>query len=140
MARRKAAAAPAPVRPVLKAVPGTGGAWARDRSRAEVIAAVAGMPVEFLQCRDYGHVWQDRGARWYPSLHYWEQMLKCTRCKLQRARHMTARGALIDAPYDYPEGYLMPAGVGRLTSVDRDAIRLATVTWSAEHLVEEEQA
>jgi hypothetical protein len=82
---------------------------------------------DYLECRDYGHVWKSYGARWFDALRLYEQQLRCPRCGTVRIRQLSSTGRPLHGGYDYPEGYLMPKGTGRLTSGDRDGIRLRTL-------------
>lgn len=107
----------------LSVVPDPPSRPTRKRS-AEVGRTVAGMAIDHLQCRDYGHLWRPRNARKIGRIY--EQTLVCERCTTERVRHLSARGELLDAHYSYAAGYTMK-GLGRLTGADRDQIRLASI-------------
>jgi hypothetical protein len=106
---------------------------ARRRSTAapppmsELEIAVKAMDLSYLQCRDFGHSWRPYTARWVPAENCYQSELQCQRCKSIRQRYLSRSGAQLGGHYDYPEGYLMPKGTGRLTGTDRDIIRLQSV-------------
>lgn len=93
---------------------------------AEVAEAIAGIADEFIQCRDTGHTWQRHNARWLDADNLWEQTLVC-RCGTRRIRYLNRIGAIIGGHYEYADGYTVK-GVGRLTSEDRNGIRLRGVS------------
>lgn len=90
--------------------------WAKD------------LPDTFLLCRDLGHVWGPHLARWDAKLKVFDQTLRCSRCLTERRRTLSARGHPIVGHYAYPKTYLAPKGVGGLGPVERDSIRLASIT------------
>lgn len=77
----------------------------------------------FIQCRDFGHAWRPYSARWDTDDRCYVQQLRCPRCKTIRERRIGRHGQLLGSWYDYPEGYVMPSGMGRMTGSDRDLIR-----------------
>lgn len=81
----------------------------------------------FIQCRDFGHSWRPYSARWDQQDLCYVQELRCSRCKTIRSRLLGKRGELLGSSYDYPEGYTMPHGIGRLTGHDKDAIRYRSI-------------
>ena len=91
-----------------------------------VEAAVVHMNVDHLQCRDFGHSWRPFSARWIPKFNQYESQLKCLRCSTVRTRFLSRTGAQISSAYDYADGYQIK-GLGRLTGVDRDVIRLHSI-------------
>jgi hypothetical protein len=114
-AARKLAAVP----PVRKRKPA-----AITPHEAEVERAIAELDPDHIQCRDTGHTWRRRNAKWITADNCWEQTLVCEHCETERMRYLSARGAILDSRYAYAAGYVMPRGVGRLSSSDRDGIRL----------------
>jgi len=88
--------------------------------------AVKHMAFEHIQCRDFGHSWRPYSARWMPTFNQYESQLMCARCKTIRTRFMSRTGALLDSKYDYADGYTVK-GLGRLSGVDRDVIRLQSI-------------
>lgn len=99
-----------------------------DPKRVETLGkALDGMDPDHVACRDFNHSWKDFGAKWYPSLNYYEQILRCLRCGTQKFRYLSKTGHVLDQHYEYAPGYLMPQGMGRLSTEDRDSIRLASI-------------
>jgi hypothetical protein len=86
--------------------------------------AIELMPAQFLQCRDFGHSW--RPFKVTQPGPYFEQTLRCARCKTQRTRLLSLTGARVSSSYDYADGYQMK-GYGPMTGGDRDHIRLASI-------------
>jgi hypothetical protein len=88
--------------------------------------AIHGMPSEFIQCRDFGHLWRPRVATWIAEKDHYETELKCQRCKTVRLRYIGPRGELLKSGYDYSDGYVVK-GMGRLDGEERDLLRLESV-------------
>jgi hypothetical protein len=90
----------------------------------DVETAIAAIDPDHIQCRD---TWSRHNARWIAADNCWEQTLRCRQCGTERVRFLSRTGAILDSSYHYADGYTMPRGVGRLTSSDRDGIRLRGV-------------
>lgn len=84
------------------------------------------METEFVQCRDFGHSWRPHVARWVGKDNCYEVIRRCARCDTERAMLLSSRGQILSSAYDYPQGYQMK-GMGRMTSSDRDHVRLASL-------------
>jgi hypothetical protein len=97
-----------------------------DPHSLEVERAVIAIPVDFAQCRDYGHPWQPSDAEWLTSENCYRVTLKCPRCTTLKIVLRNGRGAQLESHYEYPEGYAIN-GLGRLTGSDRDQIRLRSM-------------
>lgn len=93
----------------------------------EAAQFAAGLPEEYLECRDYGHTWRARTARWDPETRAYERTLECARCTTIRSQWLSAYGHALKGSYSYPDGY-QHAGLGRLDGSARDALRLESVT------------
>jgi hypothetical protein len=93
---------------------------------AEVAEAIAAIDPDHVQCRDTGHTWSRHNARWIDADNCWEQTLKCRQCGSERVRWLSRSGAILSGRYEYTPGYTIK-GVGRLSSSDRDGIRLRGV-------------
>lgn len=84
---------------------------------------LASLSADAITCRDLTHSWQPyRAAK---LLRGYSRVLRCAICKTERHETLSAYGAVEKRHYVYPDGFLAPAGFGRLTSTHRDAIRLA---------------
>jgi hypothetical protein len=88
--------------------------------------AIHAMPSQFIQCRDFGHLWRPRAATWVAEKEHYETELKCQRCKTVRLRYIGPRGELLKSGYDYSAGYVV-TGMGRLDGAERDLLRLESV-------------
>jgi len=100
---------------------------AEAKDRAERLGkALATLKPDYMECRDYGHPWRPYSARFIPKLREYEQTLRCDRCGTERFRTLNAHGHIMGTSYAYAEGYLV-AGLGVLSSTDRDYLRLANV-------------
>jgi len=88
--------------------------------------AIGIMGTDHLQCRDFGHSWRPRTARWIETEKCYETELRCQRCTSIRLRYLSARGDIISSRYQYADGYTVK-GLGRLTGDDRAQIRLESV-------------
>lgn len=82
---------------------------------------------EFLLCRDIGHHWRPRTARWFPKERCYRQELGCARCATIRYRELSSTGAILATGYTYQEGYQLPHGIGFLSTTDRDGIRMRSI-------------
>lgn len=92
----------------------------------DVRAAVRGMDLTHVQCRDFGHSWRPYTARWLSKFNQYQSQLVCARCSTIRTRFLSRSGEQLGGGYDYADGYLVK-GLGRLTGHDRDEIRLASI-------------
>ena len=92
----------------------------------DVETAIAAIDPDHIQCRDTGHTWSRHNARWITADNCWEQTLRCRQCGTERVRFLSRTGAILDSSYHYADGYTIK-GLGRLTSSDRDGIRLRGV-------------
>ena len=80
-----------------------------------------------LLCRDVGHYWRPFTASWEPASRSYYRVLRCGRCKTERHQLLDSRGHPVSGHYVYPEGYLAPAGMGRLVGDERDTLRLESL-------------
>ena len=113
----------------LEAVPDAPRRWKRPPMGSHerlLEEAIEKMPPEFIECRDLGHSWRKRNARWIASDNCYEQTLQCARCSTERVRFLGRYGAILESHYGYAEGYTVK-GIGRFTTSDRDAVRLASI-------------
>jgi hypothetical protein len=89
---------------------------------------VATASAEARKCRDRGHHrWGDdpydvEGNRRKGFIRYY----KC-KCKALLAQYLDADGLVVDSKIQYPDGYLLPKGSGRLSRQDRGLIRLTNI-------------
>lgn len=86
----------------------------------------SGLTESQLACRELGHNWRSRVARWNDRGGF-DRTLRCTRCKTLREQVLTNYGAILSNRYVYPKGY-QSAGIGRIAGDGRDALRLESLT------------
>jgi len=82
------------------------------------------LPDSFLMCRDMGHTWRPFTARFSADENAYDRTLRCGRCKTERQQVIGMDGTILSGVYLYPDGYLSPAGSGRITGDGRGALRL----------------
>lgn len=85
------------------------------------------LPEEFLACRDYGHLWRPRSARYNAEGNHYTRTMACGRCHTERDQDLSASGAILSGHYDYADGYTAPRGQGRLGTEARDSLRLESI-------------
>ena len=91
----------------------------------DITTAITNMNDTHRQCRNYGHSWEPRWARWLPRRAGIEEGLVCKRCGTERWRVITKHEDVLSSRYVYPEGYRIE-GLGRLTGEGRGALRWAS--------------
>jgi hypothetical protein len=82
--------------------------------------------VSQLTCRDYGHAWRPLTAR-YAEEGSIVRTQRCTRCRTEREQTLSLSGMVLGGHYAYPEGYLAPRGIGRLTADHRAVLRVESI-------------
>jgi hypothetical protein len=81
----------------------------------------------YLLCRDWGHGWRAYTALWDNKMKIFKRSLRCPRCKTIRHQELSQQGVVVGSYYEYADGYLAPAGIGRLTKDVRSYLRLESV-------------
>jgi len=97
-------------------------------SERDVAEWAADLPDEYLECRDYGHNWKPWAVRFDEEHNAYVRVARCGRCKSTRPEWMGMGGSRDRTSIAYRDGYLAPAGTGRLVMKDKDALRLESVT------------
>ena len=87
----------------------------------------AGLPDSYLLCRDMGHLWRPFRAWWSDQDREYKRVLRCGRCKTERHQAISAAGIVNENHYVYAEGYVAPAGTGRMDPEGRGTLRLESV-------------
>lgn len=95
--------------------------------RAEVAGFANGLSISHLHCRELGHNWRPWVARYDEEHNAYERALRCTRCRTERWETIGLSGAKLGSHYKYPDGYVAPAGLGRIVGEGRDALRLESL-------------
>lgn len=98
--------------------------WA---TAAEIDGWRKGLTGDFLQCRDFGHLWRPVTARWSADDNAYSRTMRCGRCHTERDQLLTPYGHVISSAYSYTDGYAAPRGQGRLGTAARDSIRLESI-------------
>lgn len=98
----------------------------------DVQSWAADMPEAFLACRDLGHTWRPLTARYDPDVNSYARTLRCSRCRTTRSQTLSLSGLILGNQYEYPDGYQVPAGSGRIDQQGRGIIRLQTTIASLE--------
>lgn len=77
---------------------------------------------KFLLCRDLMHAWAPHTAKKVKGGYL--RTLRCARCRSIKEQTLDKWGYVTGSKMLYVEGYLMPAGSGRLSKNDRASLRL----------------
>jgi hypothetical protein len=99
---------------------------------ADVLDWIDEVPEAYLECRDYMHARFPWRAWWDSDAHAYREVLRCRRCTSQWSRLVYSTGKRSRWSVDYVDGYLRPAGSGRMQEADRDAMALRVTERLAE--------
>lgn len=80
---------------------------------------------QMIQCRDFGHNWKPYTATPLQGGGF-TRTLRCA-CEAERVQELNSRGAVVSSHYNYPEGYQMPKGFGRISAEDKGVFRLESI-------------
>lgn len=94
--------------------------------RADVEKFAHGLKDSHLQCRELGHNWRPFTAALNTVEHYYERVLRCTRCRTERWQIITTDGDVLSSQYKYAKGY-QAEGLGRIVQDGRSALRLESI-------------
>ncbi|WP_037569927.1 hypothetical protein [Phaeacidiphilus oryzae] len=84
-----------------------------------------GLTFQQLQCRDFGHNWRPHTAMRRDDGGF-DRTLVC-KCKARRVQVLDSYGRIVATHYEYPDGYQMPKGSGRISSDDKGILRIASI-------------
>jgi hypothetical protein len=87
-----------------------------------VIDYAARLDSQALDCRARGHRWDSHRVTYDRQAKEYDEQEVCS-CGATRHTTYDADGYITGRRIGYPEGYLMPAGSGRITRSGRAAIR-----------------
>lgn len=93
-------------------------------------------PAKWNECRERGHAmsltWaglsdltEEEGA--------YLRTLRCSRCGTKKHQVLDSEGVVLSSEYEYPEGYTLPKGTGRVDSGGRGIFRLAATLAKIRH-------
>jgi len=88
-------------------------------------AFVSGLTDKTLACRELGHTWRPLTVTYERESRTYHRQLRCPGCRTIRVQVLTESGHVVSNGYRYPDGYLVPGGLG--VGVSRDAFRVAAV-------------
>jgi len=94
----------------------------------DVAEWAADLPDEYLECRDYGHKFKPWAIRFDEEHNAYVRVARCASCKSTRPEWLGLGGSRDKANISYRDGYLAPAGSGRLRMEERNQLRLESVT------------
>lgn len=87
----------------------------------------AGVPSAWLICRARGHNLADHDAYMTDNEQGYVNVLDCRRCHSKRTEVLDLDGHVLSRKYEYPEGYLLPDGTGRIDADGRGFYRISSV-------------
>ena len=83
------------------------------------------LPETQAMCRDLHHNWfyqsVERNAEGFI------RQLGCLTCGTFKLQHLDRYGYITTSTYEYPDGYIRPAGAGRVTQEENAAMRLLSL-------------
>ena len=91
----------------------------------------ADLPAKWLQCRELGHNWGPHKASLNEEGGF-DRILACRRCTAKRHQILDSYGRIVSNSYEYPDGYQMPPGQGRISGDARGVLRLASIQHTME--------
>lgn len=94
---------------------------------------LAGNPAAWALCRELGHSMSRIRAGLSEAKGAYESTLRCSRCKTKKHQVIDSVGVVIASEYEYPDGYLLPEGTGRIDSAARGAIRTDAIVAQIQH-------
>jgi hypothetical protein len=103
-----------------------------DYANIEAVQAYAAdIPSTWLRCRELGHNWGPHRASINEDGGF-DRTLLCRRCKSKRHQVLDSSGAVLQNAYEYPDGYQMAPGQGRISSDGKGVFRLASIQQTLE--------
>lgn len=85
----------------------------------------ANLPEDMTTCRDLHHAWIYQSVE--RSSDGFIRQLGCLTCGAFKLQHLDRYGYIGKTSYEYPEGYVRPAGAGRITTEENAAMRLQSL-------------
>lgn len=98
----------------------------------------AELPNGVLTCREHRrHDWRPASVRRAGAGFY--RLERCSDCHSERWQDLDSRGLVVRSGVNYSEGYLNPAGTGRVDQIGQGVYRLELLTRLVEGLTEHPQ-
>lgn len=99
---------------------------AKTADLEDVRAYASGIPAAWIQCRELGHNWGPHTANIIDGGGF-NRTLRCRRCTTRRHQVLDSVGAVLHNTYEYPEGYQMERGTGRVSGDAKGIFRLTSI-------------
>jgi hypothetical protein len=87
------------------------------------------LPVEQSTCRDIHHAWVYQSVKRVAN--GFTRRLRCVTCGAFKLQHLDHSGYIEKSTYEYPEGYVRPAGSGRITADENAIMRILSINQAA---------
>ena len=101
------------------------GAAKSKLSKKELREWQEGLAETQQMCRDLQHNWYYQSVERGPD--GFIRQLGCITCGTLKLQHLDRSGYIIKSSYEYPEGYVRPAGAGRVTQEENAQMRLLSL-------------
>lgn len=102
---------------------------ARRDEKSDLRKWQEGLPVEQATCRDIHHAWVYQSVK--RDADGFIRRLSCVTCGAFKLQHLDRNGYIDKSTYEYPEGYVRPAGSGRITADENAIMRILSITQAA---------
>lgn len=90
-------------------------------------------PTAWWECRDTGHAFVKHWAGYGPDEKSFLRIRRCRNCKTKKTQVLDLDGYILASEYEYPEGYTLPKGTGRLGADGRAIYRQGNIVTEIEH-------
>lgn len=101
----------------------------RQQSAAELKKWQENLPFEQTTCRDIHHAWVYQSVKRVSD--GFTRRLACVTCGSFKLQHLDKSGYIVKSTYEYPEGYIRPAGSGRITADENAIMRILSINQAA---------
>lgn len=101
----------------------------RRQTAAELRKWQENLPIEQTTCRDIHHAWIYQSVK--RDADGFTRRLACVTCGSFKLQHLDRSGYIVKSTYEYPEGYVRPAGSGRITADENAIMRILSITQAA---------
>jgi hypothetical protein len=101
----------------------------RRQTAAELKKWQENLPVEQTTCRDIHHAWIYQSVKREST--GFTRRLACVTCGAFKLQHLDRNGYIEKSTYEYPEGYIRPAGAGRITADENAIMRILSINQAA---------
>jgi hypothetical protein len=102
----------------------------RRGEKSELRKWQEGLPVEQATCRDIHHAWIYQSVK--RDADGFIRRLACVTCGAFKLQHLDRNGYIDKSTYEYPDGYVRPAGSGRITADENAIMRILSINQAAQ--------